>query len=49
MLQLLTENRKAFDSCRRKETENDIFALVLLDVVSALFLGTQSVRVWRNI
>lgn len=35
LLQLLTEYRKGFDSCRRTETENVIFASVLLDVVSA--------------
>lgn len=34
-LQLLTEDRKASDSCRRTETENVIFASVLLDQVTA--------------
>ena len=35
MLWLLTEDRKASDSCRRTETENVIFALILLDQVTA--------------
>lgn len=55
LLQLLTEYTKGFDSCRRKETENVIFALVLLDMVSALtcvFMNRgikQKLSMWEGI